>query len=177
MEELDKYLERAKDLAEDAGEIAKNIAGEVVSKAKELTEEGSKVRELTDKAKEQASSLTSGVREKIEGFLQDGKAGKEIEQGMAQLEALPEFDGSILYTMELQAATKYLNSLLLIINDNRLDNESVMEEIRKVMVKVEPCAEPQVDATEEDQAIDNVKVITYSACEKALEALVNKGKE
>ena len=68
-----------------------------------------------------------------------------------------------------------LNGLLLIINDNRLDDASVTEEIMKVMDKVQPAADQQAeDASEktaEQQATENAKAVTYSACERALKAL------
>lgn len=129
---LDKYLNSARNLAEDTGDKAKN---------------------------------------KFQGVLQDARAGKEIRQGIDQLENLPEFDGSIVYKMELEAAVNSLSSLLLIINDSRLDNESVAEEIRKVMNKVQPSADSQEEATEEQQAIEGVKAIAYRSCKGALEAL------
>lgn len=129
---LDKYLNSARNLAEDTGDKAKN---------------------------------------KFQGVLQDARAGKEIRQGVDQLENLPEFDGSIVYKMELEAAVNSLSSLLLIINDSRLDNESVAEEIRKVMNKVQPSADSQEEATEEQQAIEGVKAIAYRSCKGALEAL------
>lgn len=129
---LDKYLNSARNLAEDTGDKAKN---------------------------------------KFQGVLQDARAGKEIRQGIDQLENLPEFDGSIVYKMELEAAVNSLSSLLLIINDSRLDNESVAEEIRKVMNKVQPSADSQEEATEEQQAIEGVKAIAYRSCKGALEVL------
>ena len=132
MGNLDKYLNSARNLAEDTGDKAKN---------------------------------------KFQGVLQDARAGKEIRQGIDQLENLPEFDGSIVYKMELEAAVNSLSSLLLIINDSRLDNESVAEEIRKVMNKVQPSADSQEEATEEQQAIEGVKAIAYRSCKGALEAL------
>ena len=112
---LDKYLNSARNLAEDTGDKAKN---------------------------------------KFQGVLQDARAGKEIRQGIDQLENLPEFDGSIVYKMELEAAVNSLSSLLLIISDSRLDDESVAEEIRKVMNKIQPSADSQEEATEEQQAIE-----------------------
>lgn len=184
MGKFDEYLDRAKDLAEDAGEMAKNIKGEVVSKAKELTAEGSKVRELTQSAKDQTAAITLGAREKMQGVLQDAKAVREIKQGLVELEALPEFEGSILYTMELESMKNNLNSLLLIISDNRLDDASVEEEIKKAMGKVQPDA-PQAEAEasvldgpvtyepvlDEQHAIDKAKVVAYSACVRALATL------
>ena len=193
MEKFEEYLDRAKDMAEDAGDIAKNIAGEAMSKAKELTAEGSKVRELKKSAQEQAATLAFNAKEKVEGFLQDTRAGKEIRQGINALGELPEFEGSILYTMELQSMTNDLRSLFLIINDNRLDAQSVAEEITKVMNKVKPAAAepaaPQADAdqapapteqastdqaapmTDEEKAIEAAKAIAYDACVKALSVL------
>lgn len=129
---LDKYLNSARNLAEDTGDKAKN---------------------------------------KFQGVLQDARAGKEIRQGIDQLENLPEFDGSIVYKMELEAAVNSLSSLLLIISDSRLDDESVAEEIRKVMNKIQPSADSQEEATEEQQAIESVKTIAYRSCKGALEAL------
>lgn len=143
MENLDKYLEKARDLAEDAGGKAMGFAGDVVS----------------------------GAREKIQGILQDNRAGREIRQGLSQLEALPEIEGSILYKMEFEAANSYLRSLLYIINDNRLDSPSVAEELKRVMDKLQPSGDPQTEETDEQKAIENVRNIAYSACAKAIEAL------
>ena len=171
MGDFEKYLNRAKNLAEEAGDMAKNIAGDVVNRAKELTEEGSKVRELTQKAKEQTSAVTLGAREKLQSVLQDNKAGKELRLGISQLEALPEIEGSIIYRMELETAVNYLNSLILIIGDGRLDDASVVEEIRRVRDKVQPSADLPEDAADEQLAIENVKTITYNACAKALECM------
>ncbi|MBQ6389753.1 MAG: hypothetical protein IJH90_09135 [Mogibacterium sp.] len=176
MGKFDEYLERAKDLAENAGDLAKNAAGNVVSRAKELTEEGGKVRELMESAKVQTSSFTTEAKEKVPGILKDARAVKEIRQGIAELEALPEFEGSILYKMELEAAVNNLNSLVLIIGDNRLDDESAAEEIRKTMVKMKLTADPEKAETiqeksDEDQAIDQVNMIAYDACARALAVL------
>lgn len=195
MGKIDEYLDRAKGLAGDAGEVAKNIKGEVVSKAKELTAEGSKVRELTQSAKDQTAAITLGAREKVQGVLQDAKAVKEIKQGIIELESLPEFEGSILYTMELESMKNNLNSLLLIISDNRLDDASVVEEIKKAMGKVQPAGSAVPEAPEtaglqgegeasvldgpvtyepvldEQHAIDKAKVVAYSACVRALATL------
>ena len=141
MDNLEKYFDKAKDLAGDAGDKAKSIAGDVVSEAKE----------------------------KVQSIMQGSGAGKEIRLGIEQLEALPEFDGSILYKMELEAAVSYLRSLLYIIEDDRIDKDSVAEEVKKVIAKVQP--DSQASETEEQQAIENVKSIVYSACTKALETL------
>ena len=43
MSDFNDYLNKAKDLAEDASEGAKDLAGEVVSKVRELTDDGKKV--------------------------------------------------------------------------------------------------------------------------------------
>lgn len=142
MEKFEKYLDRARNLADDAGGMAKNIAGDVVS----------------------------GAKEKFQGALKDARAGREIRQGIEQLESFPEFDGSIIFKMELETTINSLSSLLLIINDDRLDNDSIEEEIGKVMNKVQP-ADPKAEETEEQQAIENVKAIAYRACARALEAV------
>ena len=172
MGNLDNYLNEARNLAEDAGDVAKTIAGDVVSKAKKLTEEGSAARELAKNAKGQAASISRGVGEKVQGILQDNRAGRELRQGMAELEALPEVEGSIIYTMELETAVNYLRSLQLIIDDKRMDADSAAEEIRKVMDKVQPAEDTDTPETDEQQAIENVKAIVYSACARALEALL-----
>ena len=157
MGRYDDYLEKAKDMAES-----------VVNKAKEMTGEGSKARE-------QASAIAFGAREKVNGLLQDARAVKEIRQGISELEALPEFEGSILYNMELETMIRDLNGLLLIINDNRLDDASVTEEIRKVMSKVQPDADQKAEESSQEgsaekTATEKAKAATYSACERALEA-------
>ena len=170
MSDFNDYLNKAKDIAEDASEGAKDFAGEVVSKVRELTDDGKKVRELKESAKEQASTLTSGAKEKLQGFFQDAGAGKEIKQGISELEDLPEFEGSILYSMEVQALVSDLKRLDLIIHDERMDITSVMEEINNVMEKVQPSAELDTDATDEQLAIENAKAIAYNACARALEA-------
>lgn len=164
MSRYDDYLEKAKDMAEA-----------VVNKAREMTEEGSKARDLTHNAREQASAIAFGAREKVNGLLQDARAVKEIRQGISELEALPEFEGSILYNMELETMIRDLNGLLLIINDNRLDDASVTEEIRKVMNKVQPDADQKAEESSQEgsaekTATEKAKAATYSACERALEA-------
>ena len=50
-------------------------------------------------------------------MLQDAKAIKEIKQGITELEALPEIDGSIIYTMEIQTLVNNLRALYLLIDD------------------------------------------------------------
>lgn len=179
MGKLDEYIERAKDLAEEAGAAAKTAAGEVRDRAKELTEENSRVRELTQSAKNQAAAISLGAREKVQGVISDAKAVKEISIGIEELKAMPEVEGSILYTMEHESMINNLKSLMLFINDRRLDDASVEEEIRRVMEKVKPAEMPAQDAeqteapalSEEDQAIENARIIAYSACTRAIEAL------
>ena len=109
------------------------------------------------------------AKEIVQGVIKDTRAGKEIREGITRLEELPEIEGSILYKMELEAVISYLSSLYLIINDNRLDNASVEEELRKVMDKIQPAADPQ--ETEELQAIESAKTIAYDACTKAMEII------
>jgi hypothetical protein len=179
MGKLEEYLERAKDLAEEAGAAAKTAAGEVRDRAKELTEENSKVKELTQSAKDQAAAISFGAREKVQGIVSDAKAVKELSIGIEELQAMPEVEGSILYTMEHESMINNLKSLMLFINDRRLDDASVEEEIRRVMEKVKPAEMPAQDAeqteapalSEEDQAIENARIIAYSACTRAIEAL------
>ncbi len=191
MGKLEEYLERAKDLAEDATDAAKTVAGEVMDKAKELSEENSKVKELTQSAKKQAAAISFGAKEKVQGIVSDAKAIKEISIGIEELKAMPEVEGSILYTMEHESMVNNLKSLMLFINDRRLDDASVEEEIRRVMEKVKPADIPAQDAeqavalvadaemeaapapelSEEEQAIENARIIAYSACTRAIEAL------
>ena len=173
---FEEYLERAKDLAEDAKEGAKDVFGEVVSRAKEVAEEGSEARKFVQNAKEETAAIAFGAKEKVQGIIQDAKAIKEIKQGIAELEALPEIEGSIIYTMEIQTLVNNLRALYLLIDDKRLDDATIEDEIRKTMVKVVPDAEKQAEGeaqpkTEEEQAIENAKVIAYSACIRALEPL------
>ena len=59
---FEEYLERAKDLAEDAKEGAKDVFGEVMSKAKEVTEEGSEARKFVQNAKEETAALAFGAK-------------------------------------------------------------------------------------------------------------------
>lgn len=170
MSDFNDYLNKAKDLAEDASEGAKDLAGEVVSKVREFTDDGKKVRELKESAKEQASSFTIGAKEKLQGFFQDAGAGKEMKLGISELEDLPEFEGSILYSMEIQALISDLKRLDLIINDDRMDKDSVVEEIKRVIEKVQPSDEPQTDDLEQ-QWIARAKDIAFNACLRALDAL------
>ena len=174
MGKFDEYLDRAKDLAAEAGDAAKTVADDVVSRAKDLTEEGSAARELAKSAKGQAVSIAEGAKEKVQSLMQDARAVKDIGLGIAELEALPEVEGSILYTMELETVINSLKSLQLTIGDNRLDDRSVAEEIRKTMDKVKPDGSeqaPEGQASEEDLAINNAKTVAYNACARALESL------
>ena len=167
---FEEYLDKAKDIAEDAADGARDFADEVTSRVRELTDDGKKVRELKQNAKEQASSLTLGAKEKLQGFFQDAGASKEIKQGISELEALPEFEGSILYAMEVQALISDLRRLDLIINDDRMDKDSVVEEIKRVIEKVQPSSEPQTDDLEQ-QWIARAKDIAFNACLRALDTL------
>ena len=170
---LNEYLERAKDLAEDAREGAKDVFGEVVNKAKEVADEGSEARKLVNSAKEQSAAIALGAKEKVQGMIQDAKAIKEIKQGIAELEALPEIDGSIIYTMEIQTLVNNLRALDLLIDDERLDDETVAGEIKKTMVKLEAGDEGTGDGSlsPEEQAIENARAIAYNACIRALDSL------
>lgn len=172
MSTLNEYLDRAKNLAADAGELAKNAVGETVDRAKDLVDEGSKVREMAKNAKEQTASYSLSAKEKVQGIIKDAKAGTEIKLGIDELETMKEEDGSIIYKMELETIINSLNKVYLIIKDNRLDDESVREEIRKVMEKVQPAGESQEDAADEQQAIEKAKAIAYNACSRALESIV-----
>ena len=171
MDKFDEYLDKAKELAEEEGGMAKNLMGEVVDKAKELADEHGKVKELAKSAKEQSATLAFGAKEKVQGILQDAKTGKEIKQGINELENLPELEGSILYSMELGTMVNDLSSLYLIINDSRMDDASVIEEIRKVLSKVQPAGELPEDASDEQKAIEKAKTIAFSACKSAMEVL------
>ena len=44
----------------------------------------------------------------------------------------------------------------------------IVEEIKKVMGKVQPSTDPQAEETEEMRAIEKAKVIAYRACSGAL---------
>ena len=173
MEKFEEYLDRAKDLAEDAGNMAKHIAGEAACKARELTEEGSTVRELARNAKAQTAAVTLGAREKVNGILQDARIVKELKLAAAELETLPE-DGSIIYKMDREAIINDMNKLTLFVTDSRLDDASAAEEIRKVMDKVRPSEiseEELPQKTDEELAIEKAKAVAYAACAKALEVL------
>ena len=177
MGKFDDYLERARKLADEVGDLAKNVTGDTVNKAKEIMEDGSKARELMQSAKEQSAAAAKGAKEKVQGMIQDAKAIKEIKQGIAELEALPEIEGSIIYTMEIQTLVNNLRALYLLIDDERLDDETVAGEIKKTMVKLEAgdgsLSQPDAaqQKTEEELAIDNAKAIAYNACIRALDSL------
>lgn len=170
MSKFNEYLDKVKDLAEDAGEVAKNAVGEVTDRAKDLADERSKVKELINDAKTQTSAFTQGAKEKVQSIIKDAGAIKEIKQGISELEALPEIEGSIICTMEIQTIINSLRGLYLIIDDNRLDNVSVADEITNVMEKIRPSDEPNIEDTEQ-QAIENARAIAYNACARALEKL------
>ena len=174
MDKFEEYFEKAKDFADDAKEGMMDLFGEAMEKAKELTDDGDKVKKFTENARGQAASLTQSAKEKVEGILQDTRAGREIKQGLTELENLPEFEGSILYSMELQSMINVLRALYLLINDNRLDDASVIEEIKKAMVKVQPevmDADADAGVSEETKAIEAAKTIAYCACERALSVM------
>ena len=167
---FEEYLDKAKDIAEDASDGAKILAEEVSGKVRELTDDGKKVRDLKKNAKEQASSLAFGTKEKLQGIFREGGAGGELKQGISELEALPEFDGSILYAMEVQALISDLKRLDLIINDDRMDKDSIVQEIKGVIEKVQPSSDVQPGDAEQ-QAIARAKDIAFTACLRALDAL------
>ena len=170
MSDFEEYFDKAKDIAEDAAEGARDFAEEVASRVKEFTDDGRKVRDLKKNAKEQASSLSLGVKEKVQGLFQDAGATGEIKKGIAELEALPEFEGSILYSMEIQALISDLKRLDMIINDNRMDKASVVEEIKRVVEKVQPAAEIEAGNLEQ-LSIEQAKAISFNACLRALDAI------
>lgn len=146
MGDLERYFDEVKDLAKDAGEAAKD-------------------------AKRKAAAMSFDLKEKVQGVLNDTRASRELKLGISELEALPEIDGSIIYRMELETAISYLRNLSLIIEDKRMDDASVVEEITRIMDRVKPADDLSEDASEEDKAIANVKAITYSACARALEVM------
>ena len=186
MGKLEEYINRAKNLAEEAGDAAKSAAEEVMGRAKDLADDHSKVKELTQSTTVQtAASFAMGAKEKVQGVIQDARTVKEIKQGVIELQALPEFEGSIVYSMELEAMINDLNGLSLFIGDGRLDDASVIEEISKVMAKVKPApCSPADEAaqeeaielqtsqlTDEEQAIEMARAIAYDACARALAAM------
>ncbi len=110
------------------------------------------------------------AKEMMQGAINDSKAGKELQAGIAALEALPTFEGSMLYTMEFETIVTYLRTLGLVVEDGRMDNASVKEEDRKVIEKVQPAsAVPEDDA--EQQAIEKAKAVAFDTCLKVLDAL------
>ena len=109
------------------------------------------------------------AKEKVQGAINDNKAGKELRAGLDALEALPAFEGSMLYTMEFETIATQLRTLMLVVEDGRMDNDSAKEEIRKVLEKVQPAAAAEDDA--EQQAIEKAKAVAFDACLKALDAL------
>ena len=136
-----------------------------------------KVEEAVKEAKEESAALAFGAKKKVEGMIQDARAIKELKQGVEDLEALPEVEGSIIFTMEKETLVNSLRGLYLLIDDKRLDDATVEQEIRKVMVKVVPAEtgddtlaadEPK---SEEELAIANARNIAYSACLRALDSL------
>ena len=176
MGKFNEFLERAKDIADDASEGARDVFGEFKSRAKEVAEEGSEARKIVENAKDQTTTLAMGAKEKVQGMLQDARAVKDIKQGIAELEALPEVEGSIIYSMEIQTLVNNLRALYLLINDERLDNETVAGEIKKTMVKLETgdgslSPDGGQQKSEEDLAIENAKSIAYNACIRALDSL------
>ena len=176
MIKFDEFLEKAKDIAEDANEGARDLFGEFKSRAKEVAEEGSEARKIVENAKDQTTTIAMGAKEKVQGILQDARAVKEIKQGIAELEALPDVEGSIIYSMEIQTLVNNLRALYLLINDERLDNETVAGEIKKTMVKLETgdgslSPDSVQQKSEEDLAIENAKSIAYNACIRALDSL------
>ena len=195
MGKFDEYLERARKLADEVGDLAKNVTGDTVNRAKEIMEDGSKARELMQSAKEQSAAISLNAREKVQGMLQDIKAVKEISLGIAEIEALPEFEGSIVYKMERETVLNSLDTLVFTVRDSRMDDESVAEEIRKVMDRIQPAAAAELqtegaesqtegaesqtegaeqaqievqEMTDEQKAIEHVKKIAYVACGRAL---------
>ena len=110
------------------------------------------------------------AKEMMQGAINDSKAGKELQAGIAALEALPAFEGSMLYTMEFETIMTYLRTLGLVVEDGRMDDASVKEEVRKVIEKVQPAsAVPEDDA--EQQAIEKAKAVAFDTCLKVLDAL------
>ena len=85
MEKIEEYLGRAKDLAEDAGDMARKFAGEVAGKAKELTEEHGKVKELAQNAREQSATLALGARRKFRERSRMSWRAKRSGRGSANL--------------------------------------------------------------------------------------------
>lgn len=115
------------------------------------------------------------AKEMVQGAIKDSRAGKELQAGIDALEALPAVEGSILYTMEFETIASYLRTLMLVVSDGRMDDESVREEIKKVIEKVQPAAAvPEDDA--DQQAIEKAKAVAFDACLRALDALESAAK-
>ena len=110
------------------------------------------------------------AKEMMQGAINDSKAGKELQAGIAALEALPAFEGSMLYTMEFETIVTYLRTLGLVVEDGRMDNASVKEEVRKVIEKVQPASAVAEDDAEQ-QAIEKAKAVAFDTCLKVLDAL------
>ena len=94
----------------------------------------------------------------------------ELQAGIAALEALPAFEGSMLYTMEFETIMTYLRTLGLVVEDGRMDNASVKEEVRKVIEKVQPASAVAEDDAEQ-QAIEKAKAVAFDTCLRVLDAL------
>ncbi len=115
------------------------------------------------------------AKEMVQGAIKDSRAGKELQAGIDALEALPAVEGSILYTMEFETIASYLRTLMLVVSDGRMDDDSVREEIKKVIEKVQPAAAvPEDDA--DQQAIEKAKAVAFDACLRALDALESAAK-
>lgn len=110
------------------------------------------------------------AKEMMQGAINDSKAGKELQAGIAALEALPAFEGSMLYTMEFETIVTYLRTLGLVVEDGRMDNASVKEEVRKVIEKVQPASAVAEDDAEQ-QAIEKAKAVAFDTCLRVLDAL------
>lgn len=110
------------------------------------------------------------AKEMMQGAINDSKAGKELQAGIAALEALPAFEGSMLYTMEFETIMTYLRTLGLVVEDGRMDDASVKEEVRKVIEKVQPASAVAEDDAEQ-QAIEKAKAVAFDTCLRVLDAL------
>ena len=110
------------------------------------------------------------AKEMMQGAINDSKAGKELQAGIAALEALPTFEGSMLYTMEFETIMTYLRTLGLVVEDGRMDDASVKEEVRIVIEKVQPASAVAEDDAEQ-QAIEKAKAVAFDTCLRVLHAL------
>lgn len=110
------------------------------------------------------------AKEMMQGAINDSRAGKELQAGIAALEALPAFEGSMLYTMEFETIMTYLRTLGLVVEDGRMDDASVKEEVRKVIEKVQPTSAVAEDDAEQ-QAIEKAKAVAFDTCLRVLDAL------